>query len=391
MKPFENITVLEFSTMITASFAAMMMADQGARVIKVEPMDMGDPMRYIGATKGGISALFANCNRGKQSIKVDLKQAAGQQLILDLIPQVDVVIHNFRPGVMDSLGLGSASLRGINPRLVYLAVSGFGTTGPLAKAPAYDPIIQAHVGMTASQGGEGHTFIRNLMCDKITAYTAMQAVTGALLVRANTGEGQHVDLAMIDAGLFFIYPDSFMNDTLLDPDIAAQPLLSDLIYELTETQDGAITMSAATDRQRAGVLKALGKESMMSDPRFNSMESLLQNIDAYRESLADAFKQLPTDVILARLIENEVPAARCLSRAEVLNQGQLESNGTLVERDHPLMGSMRLVRSPAKFNGESLPVAGHAPAHGQDTDQVLADFGLSSDAREALKAAGAVA
>jgi len=391
MKPFENITVLEFSTMITASFAAMMMADQGARVIKVEPMDMGDPMRYIGATKGGISALFANCNRGKQSIKVDLKQAAGQQLILDLIPQVDVVIHNFRPGVMDSLGLGSASLRGINPRLVYLAVSGFGTTGPLAKAPAYDPIIQAHVGMTASQGGEGHTFIRNLMCDKITAYTAMQAVTGALLVRANTGEGQHVDLAMIDAGLFFIYPDSFMKDTLLDPDIAAQPLLSDLIYELTETQDGAITMSAATDRQRAGVLKALGKESMMSDPRFNSMESLLQNIDAYRESLADAFKQLPTDVILARLIENEVPAARCLSRAEVLNQGQLESNGTLVERDHPLMGSMRLVRSPAKFNGESLPVAGHAPAHGQDTDQVLADFGLSSDAREALKAAGAVA
>ena len=149
MKPFENITVLEFSTMITASFAAMMMADQGARVIKVEPMDMGDPMRYIGASKGGISALFANCNRGKQSIKVDLKHAAGQQLIQDLIPQVDVVIHNFRPGVMDSLGLGSARLREINPRLVYLAVSGFGTTGPLAKAPAYDPIIQAQVGMTA--------------------------------------------------------------------------------------------------------------------------------------------------------------------------------------------------------------------------------------------------
>jgi crotonobetainyl-CoA:carnitine CoA-transferase CaiB-like acyl-CoA transferase len=320
-----------------------------------------------------------------------LKQAAGQQLILDLIPQVDVVIHNFRPGVMDSLGLSSASLRGINPRLVYLAVSGFGTTGPLAKAPAYDPIIQAHVGMTASQGGEGHTFIRNLMCDKITAYTAMQAVTGALLVRANTGEGQHVDVAMIDAGLFFIYPDSFMNDTLLDSDIAGQPLLSDLIYELTETQDGAITMSAATDRQRSGVLKALGKESLMSDPRFNSMESLLQNIDAYRAALADAFKQLPTDVILARLIENEVPAARCLSRAEVLNQPQLESNGTIVERDHPLMGAMRLVRSPAKFNGESLPVAGHAPAHGQDTDQVLADFGFSSDALEALKSSGAVA
>ena len=129
----------------------------------------------------------------------------------------------------------------------------------------------------------------------------------------------------------------------------------------------------------------------MSDPRFNSMENLLQNIDAYRASLADAFKQLPTDVILTRLIENEVPAARCLSRAEVLSQAQLESNETIVERDHPLMGAMRLVRSPAKFDGESLPVAGHAPAHGQDTDQVLADFGISIESRDALKTAGAVA
>ena len=144
MKPLEGITVLEFSTMITASFAAMMMAEQGAKVIKVEPMNVGDPMRYIGANKGGISSLFANCNRGKQSIRVNLKEAAGQALIREMVPEVDVFIHNFRPGVMDKLNLGSEALRELNPRLIYAAISGFGKEVPLGKAPAYDPIIQAH-------------------------------------------------------------------------------------------------------------------------------------------------------------------------------------------------------------------------------------------------------
>ncbi len=188
MKPLEDVTVLEFSTMITASFAAMMMAEQGARVIKVEPTDVGDPMRYIGTAKGGISALFANCNRGKESIGINLKEAAGQSLIHRLVEEADVVIHNFRPGVMDKLNLGSEKLRALNPRLVYVAISGFGKDGPLANSPAYDPVIQAHAGIAASQGKEAPAFVRNLICDKITAYTACQAVTAALLVRRRTAE-----------------------------------------------------------------------------------------------------------------------------------------------------------------------------------------------------------
>ena len=141
MKPLESITILEFSTMITASLASMMMAEQGARVIKVEPMAMGDPMRYIGARKADISALFANCNRGKESLRIDLKSEEGVRVIKEMIPSVDVVIHNFRPGVMDKLGLGSETLRGINSKLIYTAISGFGTEGPMSSAPAYDPII----------------------------------------------------------------------------------------------------------------------------------------------------------------------------------------------------------------------------------------------------------
>ena len=162
-------------------------------------------MRYIGANEGGISSLFANCNRGKRSIRVNLKEAEGQQLMRELIPKVDIFIHNFRPGVMDKLNLGSHALRALNPRLIYAAISGFGKEGPLGNAPAYDPIIQAQAGLTATQGKEDPAFFRTLICDKITAYTACQAVTCALYVRERTGAGQHIDLSMLDSGLFLSF------------------------------------------------------------------------------------------------------------------------------------------------------------------------------------------
>ena len=376
MKPLENVKVIEFSTMITASFATMMMADQGARVIKVEPIGMGDPMRYLGTSKGGISALFANCNRGKESIRINLKEEAGQALVHQLAQGADVVIHNFRPGVMDSLNLGSEKLRTLNPDLVYVAISGFGLDGPLAQAPAYDPIIQAHSGITASQGSGTPTFVRNLMCDKITAYTAIQAITAALLVREKPGEGQHIDLSMLDAGLFFIFPDAFMNNTLLDDDVELRPLLADLIYELSLTSDGAITLSAATDQQRAGVLRALDREDLIDDPRFNSLENLMMNMQAYRDALADSFKKYSTEDILSRLREYDVPSAKCHDYEEVLSQPQVKSNDTIEVREHPVQGSMRIVRSPAKFNGERLIAATHAPSHGQHTQSVLMELGL---------------
>jgi crotonobetainyl-CoA:carnitine CoA-transferase CaiB-like acyl-CoA transferase len=379
MKPLEGVTVLEFSTMITASFAAMMMAEQGARVIKVEPLEMGDPMRYIGTSKGGISALFANCNRGKESIRVNLKDESGQDLVHQLAADADVIVHNFRPGVMDKLNIGSEALRSLNPRLVYVAISGFGKDGPLGNAPAYDPIIQAHAGLTASQGTDAPVFVRNLMCDKITAYTAIQAITAALFVREKTGDGQHIDLAMLDAGLFFIFPDGFMNHTLLDDDIEVQPRLADLIYELTSTSDGVITMSAATDQQRAGVLLALDRQDLLEDDRFNSLEKLLVNMDAYREELAESFLRFSTDEILSRLRDQHVPAAECYGYEDVLSQPQIVSNNTVEVQEHPIMGSMRIVKSPAKFAGKRLESASHSPSHGQHTKSVLSGLGLSED------------
>jgi crotonobetainyl-CoA:carnitine CoA-transferase CaiB-like acyl-CoA transferase len=215
------------------------------------------------------------------------------------------------------------------------------------------------------------------VCDKITAYTACQALTAALFQRERTGEGQHIDLSMLDSALFFVFPDGFMNHTLLDEDVAVQPLLADLIYDLTLTRDGGITISAGTPKQRQGVLRALGREDLAEDPRFASMEALLANLDAYREELRGAFAAVDTDVILERLHANDVPCAKCLTRDEVLAHPQVLANQTVDEACHPRMGAMRRVRLPARFGGTQLEPAGHSPAHGEHTRQVLQELGYS--------------
>ena len=389
MKPLEGITILEFSTMITAALASMMLAEQGARVIKVEPSDAGDPMRYIGARKGDISSLFAGCNRGKESIKIDLKTEAGQAVVRDIASQVDVVIHNFRPGTMDTLNLGCDALRAINPRLVYMAISGFGTEGPLRRAPAYDPIIQAHSGMAATQGGDDSpAFIRSLLCDKITAYTACQAVTSALFARERTGEGQLIDISMLDSGLFFMFPDGFQNHALLDKDAIPGGMLIDILYDLTLTKDGGITVAAANQEMQTRMLKAIGLLHLLGDERFNTMQKLVENLQIFRDLVAEKCLEYTSDELLALLREVEVPCAKCLTRDEVLAQEQLTANDSIAEIDHPHLGTLRIVKAPPRFGGARLEPSRPVPAHGEHTDSVLADFGLNSQQIDTLRSEG---
>lgn len=391
MKPLEGITILEFSTMITAALASMMLAEQGARVIKVEPLEMGDPMRYIGARKGDISSLFAGCNRGKESLAIDLKSQAGQAVIRDMIPEVDVVIHNFRPGTMETMNLGSEDLMSLNPRLIYTAISGFGTEGPLRRAPAYDPIIQAHSGMAATQGSdESPTFIRSLLCDKITAYTASQAVTSGLFARERSGKGQLIDLSMLDAGLFFMFPDGFQNHALLDEDAIPGGLLIDILYDLTLTKDGGITVAAANQEMQGRMLSAIGLLHLLEDERFNSMKKLLENLMVFRELIADKCLQYTSDELLALLRAAEVPCAKCLSRDEVLSQEQLQANDSIETVDHPHLGKLRIVKAPPRFGGKRLEPARPVPAHGEHSETVMASFDISDARIEALKQAGTV-
>ena len=386
MKPLESVTILEFSTMITASLASMMMADQGARVIKVEPMEMGDPMRYIGARKADISALFANCNRGKESLRIDLKSVEGVETIKAMIPSVDIVIHNFRPGVMDKLGLGSECLRSINPKLIYTAISGFGTKGPLSGAPAYDPMIQAHAGVAAAQGrGDQPAFMRTLLCDKITGYTACQAVTSALFMRERVGEGQHLDLSMIDSGLFFIFLDGFQNDTLLSDDHERGPMLIDILYDPWLCSDGSVIISLGSYEIQRRFLTAIDMSELLEDPRFDSFENQIRNIRELKALVAPRCAALTCDDMVDRLRLADVPCAKVMTREEVLSQEQLAANGTVEIYDHPVAGLSRRVLSPPLFGGERLEPGTGAPTHGQHTDSVLQSFGLSDERVQHLR------
>ncbi|MDH5737420.1 MAG: CoA transferase [Gammaproteobacteria bacterium] len=383
-QPLKDIKILELSTMVTASLATMMMAEQGASVIKIEPMETGDPMRHIGTSKNGISALFANCNRGKRSMAVDLKSPAGQDLIHQLSARADVLIHNYRPGVMEQLNLGSDYLREKNPGLIYTAISGFGKAGPMANAPAYDPVVQAQTGFTALQAGKGEPdFMRTLICDKITAYTCCQGVTAALYQRSMTGQGQHLDISMLDASLFFLWPDGYMDHTLLDEDREIKPHLSEA-YRLHITSDGAITISAATDKQMQGVFKAIDREDLCHDERFNSSASRFRHLESLNLLLAESFRQMSTAELMAKLRKHDVPCASSLSFKEVINHPQVRANNSIEARPHPSMGNMYHIKSPVQFDGERSALSAPCPAHGEHSRMIVRELGLNEEKIEQL-------
>jgi crotonobetainyl-CoA:carnitine CoA-transferase CaiB-like acyl-CoA transferase len=389
--PLEGIKVVEFSTMITASLAAMMMAEQGAEVIKVEPIEMGDPMRYLGTGRDDLSGLFANCNRGKQSIRINLKSTQGRGLIAKIIEGTDVVINNFRPDVMNNLGLGSEPMRAINERLIYVAISGFGTEGPMRNAPAYDPVIQARAGIASLQGQQNAAFVRTLMCDKITAYTASQATTAALFQRERSGKGQHIDISMLDSSLSFIFPDGYMNHTLLDEDVEQKPLLADQIYTPIVTADGALTVSTATQQQRSGVFRAVGRDDLVDDPRFNNLNAMLLNIEAFQQIMIEAFAAVKTDDVIIRLEDNDVPCAKCLTADEVISDDQLAATRSFTTVNHPKMGKLRVMLPAAKFQGIRAEPGSPSPSHGEHTLEVLEAMGVTAETIRELRTEGVVA
>jgi crotonobetainyl-CoA:carnitine CoA-transferase CaiB-like acyl-CoA transferase len=220
--------------------------------------------------------------------------------------------------------------------------------------------------------------MRSLVCDKITAYTACQAVTSALYMREKTGEGQHIDLSMLDAGLFFIFPDGFQNHTLLDSDVAPQPMLTDILYNLTLTRDGGVTISAGTPDQQMRALIAMGMEHLLADERFDAPEKLLANFEIFKSLVDDEYLKHTTEDVIKRMKAADVPCARCLDRDEVLAQEQLVANDTVAVIEHPVMGSMRIIKAPPRFGGEVLEPGGPSPEHGQHTREVLASFSVTS-------------
>jgi crotonobetainyl-CoA:carnitine CoA-transferase CaiB-like acyl-CoA transferase len=389
--PLAGLKVVELSAMITCSFAAMLLRSQGADVVKVEPPGMGDAMRHVGTRKNGISTLFSNCNRGKRSLAIDLKSDAGHKALMALAKDADILLHNYRPGVMDKLALGSDSLRADNPRLIYLGVSGFGTVGPMAHKPAYDQVIQGLTSMTDLQGEEDGEFayMRTLICDKVTALTVAQAATAALVARATTGEGQQIDISMLHACLAFLWPDGMMNHTLEDDEVKLMPPLSDY-YQVLRLRDGAITLAPLHDHHWRALLPILGYAELLDDPIYSTMAGRAENMDKAIGLLKHPKVDISVSEAMQVLEAADVPCTICERRDTISNNDQVNIIGALETYVTDNMGKMTVPTPAAKFEGLATSLAEPCPHLGQHSAEILAELGFASEQISELIEAGIV-
>lgn len=353
--PLSGIRIVELSTMITASFAAMILGEQGADVIKIEPKGMGDPMRFIGSQKPGLSALFHNCNRGKRSIALNLKDGDDLSLARTLCESADVVISNYRPSVMSRMGLSYDALKAVNPKITFCRVTGFGPEGPQSALPAYDHVMQAQLGMTTVQGaaqGETPVHIQHAICDKGTAIMAAQAISSALFKRERTGEGSRIDLSMIDAGMHFFFPDGMMKDTLLGDDVThLDPLTA--TYAVMAARDGHFVIAGIGDGPARAVFNLIGKGHLMEDPRFATPPARLMHVGEMITEMTENPVDLPLTDVLAYMEEHDVPCCECLTPLQAYEHPQLTAMETVATVDHPYLGPVRSVRAAAQFDGQA--------------------------------------
>ncbi len=391
--PLEGIRVLDLTTMISGPVATMLLGDQGADVVKVEPPGTGDLVRRLGATRGGLTPTFATSNRSKRSVVIDLKKPAGRDALERLVARADVFVQNFRPGTAERLGLGEAALRRLRPELVYVSISGFGESGPYAGKRVYDPLIQALSGLADVQADRESgrpRMVRLIVPDKVTALTAAQAITAALLARERTGEGQHVRLSMLDAMVAFLWPEGMAAHTFVSEERGpARPRLAqDLVFE---TADGFVTVGAVSDAEWRGLARAAGHPEWIDDPRFATPAARVAHADERFALLAEVLCDGRSADWLARFEAEHVPCAPVLRRRELASHPQVVANGIVVESEHPHVGPLREARPAARFDATPAEIRRPAPALGEHTDEVLAEAGFDAAQIAALRAEGAVA
>ena len=386
--PLDGIRIVDLTSMISGPVATMMLADQGADVIKVEPL-AGDLVRFMGPNREGLTSGFISANRSKRSLAVDLKTPEGMEVLRKLIATADVFVQNFRPGAIDRMGLGESVVRGIRDDIVYVSISGFGETGPYAHKRVYDPVIQALSGLADIQK-DGETgrpkMIRTIIPDKTTAVTAAQAITAALLARARGQGGQHVKLAMLDTMVAYLWPEGMSGYTFIGREVKAAraQFAQDLIFQTT---DGFITAGAVSDAEWQGMCRALEREAWLEDPRFRTANDRIVNV---RERLAMTAEVLATRSSaewLERLDAEGVPCAPVLERQEVFEHEQVRVNDMILEQDHPVAGRIRQPRPAARFDRTPAAIRRHAPTLGEHSDEILTELGLDP---AALRQAGVV-
>jgi crotonobetainyl-CoA:carnitine CoA-transferase CaiB-like acyl-CoA transferase len=386
--PLAGVRVLDLTGVVSGPLSTMFLADQGADVLKIEPLggDITRRSRQAIDKAGEFSALFISTNRGKRSLAIDVKAPKGREILSKLVARADVLVQNFRPGTTERLGLGYEALRKSHPKLIYVSISGVGDSGPYVKKRVYDPIIQALSGFADIQSEpttKRPQMIRTIVADKTTAIFAAQAVCAALFARERTGKGQHIQLAMLDTMLSYLWPEGMMQYTLVGAEASAQDpnARPDLVFK---TSDGYLTCGTISDSEWQGFVKASGDPALASDPRFATPAARSANATARILKMGEIIAQRTTAEWLKRLDECDVPCAPILRRGEVMHNEQIVARGLIEEFDHPGVGMVRQPKPAARFDVTEARIHGPAPRIGEHTAEVLAELGYGRGEIEAM-------
>ena len=393
--PLEGLTVLDLTHVLSGPYCTMMLADMGARVIKIERPGLGDDTRAWGPPfVNGESAYFLSVNRNKESVTLDFKMPDGRRVLDALIARADVLVENFRPGTLARLGLGFDTVHERHPRLVYVSVSGFGQTGPRRQEPGYDAVIQAEGGLVSITGGaDGPGYRLGVAIADITAgMFAAYGVAVAVLARERTGRGQLVDVGLFDsvtalltyqAGIHFAtgaVPQRMGNR---HPTIAP--------YETFAAADGEFVLAVGNDALWLKFCAVAGQSDLATDPRFATNRSRVTAYDELRPLLERVLCTRPRHAWIEELTAAGIPCGAVRDLDRVLSDPQLDARDMVVELEHPVAGAIRVLGVPVKLSESAGAVRTSPPSLGQHTDHVLQDLlGLDESARTRLREAGAI-
>lgn len=393
--PLDGIRVLDFTRVLAGPSAALALADLGAEVLKVEPPETGDETRLFPPFREEVSHYFLSVNRGKKSIVIDLKTEAGVALARDLAARCDVLIENYRPGVMDRLGLGYAALSAINPRLIYCAISGFGMTGPLKDRPSFDIVLQALSGAFSVNGeaGRAPTKLGIPLGDLVGGINGPIGILAALHERHVTGRGRLIDVSLLDGligMLGYLAQLAFFTGQDPKPQGSEHPNL--VPYGAFPAEDGAIIVACLMNSFWQRICEALKKPDWISDPRFETIEKRRDHRGLVNEMISAFTRERTVSQLVELFTEYNVPHAPILGIREALAQPQAVAREMVVETDHAVLGKIPIVNRAIQFPGDRQPVPAAPPVLGQHTDEILRDIlGYSVEKIAELRAGKVVA
>ncbi len=392
--PLQGIRIVDLSTVFSGPMCAALLADQGAEVIKVESPD-GDTTRNIGPAKGDLAASFIAANRGKRNLALDLKSPDAKAVLHALLARADVLIENYRPGVMDRLGLADADLAARFPTLIRVSITGFGADGPRAQDKAYDAVIQAIGGLAASQRDPATgapVILASTVSDKVTALTAAQAVTAALFARdrrGGDGQGRRVEVAMLDATVAFQWPDAMYNHVWVDD---APPPFPEFgaTQRPWRTADGYVATMVPQQAEFLGMCTALGRPEIMDDPRFATLPARYRHGKELRATLEPLMAQFDNATLETRFRAHGAALGRVNERPELLADPQVQHNGCAVLVPNGDGEQVRVARSAARFDGQVQSPTRGAARLGEHSREVLQELGFDAERIAALVASGTV-